>query len=181
MKAVIKNKGKMVKAYRLGEDHEVLKGLMEEGKIKEREDGDYEIFSLEARNGVGEIAKKGDFVKVDSNGFPYPNDVEFFLKNHKHISGDEYEQIPKPLPAWTADEPVCAAIEYLKMEKGLVIDETSEERYFTAPLWGSILSAAKDAVVIFYRIDQDNRGNITDIDYNFVAREEFEKSYTVLE
>lgn len=180
MKLVIKKSGKTVQAYRLGEEHEILDRLMEEGKIKQIDEEHYEVFSREAVNGTGEIAKKGDFVKIDSAGFPYPNGVDFFLKNHVHRSGDDYEQLPKPLSAWTSSDKMCEAVEFLQKEKGLVIDEANAEKYFSAPLWGSILSAKKDAVIVFYRIDRDENGIITDADFNFVEQTEFEKTYRIV-
>lgn len=180
MKLVIKNSGKVVQAYRLGESHAVLSRLIEEGKIREIDGGCYEIFSQEAVNGTGETARRGDYIKIDSAGFPYPNDAEFFLKNHLYLSGDDYEQIPKPLLAWTVDDNMCEEIEFLQKEKGLVINEESIEKYFSAPLWGSVLSAGKDAVIVFYRINRDENGLITDVDFNFVKREEFEKTYRIL-
>ena len=44
---VIKNKGKMVQAYKLQKDNETIKELMKEGKITYIGDGKYEIHSLE--------------------------------------------------------------------------------------------------------------------------------------
>lgn len=180
MKKAIKKSGKIVKAYRLGEDHAVLKDLMESGKIKRVTDETYEVFSQEAVNGKGEIAHTGDYIKVDSTGCPYPLMEEYFRENHRPIQGDEYEQIPQPVYIWTAEDGECEEIQYLRECKGLVTDEACPEKYFSAPLWGSLLSAAKDAVIVFYGIYKDRRGQIVDIDFNFVARTEFEKNYTLL-
>ena len=74
--------------------------LIREGAIKKRQDGTYELFSQEAVNGTGEIAKAGDYFKVDivdGRHYPYPNSKQFFEENHIHIAGDEYEQKEKPL------------------------------------------------------------------------------------
>ena len=65
-------------------------------------------------------------------------------------------------------------------QKGLVIDETSEEKYFTAPLWGTMLSAAKNAMIIFYELLWDRDGKVVEADFNFVARSEFEKTYNMI-
>lgn len=46
---------------------------------------------------------------------------------------------------------------------------------------GADLSAASDATLVFYSVDRDESGAITDISFNFVAKPEFEASYTVIE
>lgn len=176
---VIKKQGKIVEAYRLGEESEPVRRLIQEGKIVEKDQGIFEVFSQEAVNTSGEIAYPGDYIKVDSSGAPYPVKSDFFLKNHRRLDGIRYEQIPVPLDAWTSDQEMCEEINYLIKEKGLMIDETSEDKYFTAPLWGTMLSAARDAVIVFYEIKRDNKGLIRDIDFNFVQHEEFEKTYHV--
>ena len=48
MYEVIKNKGKLVKAYQLGSDNAVIKELIRNGKICDLGDGRYEIYSQEA-------------------------------------------------------------------------------------------------------------------------------------
>lgn len=177
---IIKKSGKRVNAYRLGDANPILERLIREGKIIRRNDGSYRVMSQETvkgETGSGEKALAGDFIKIDGSGFPYPNAADFFQANHKWISGDEYEQIPKPLAAWTASEPVGEEIEFLIKNRGLVIDKNNEEKYFTAPLWGTIESASKDAVVVFYQIIRDAEGHVKDADFNFVCRSEFEKNY----
>ena len=104
MRLVIKKQGKIVKAYRLNDESVMIKELISKKLIQKLSDDEYEIFSLEAKNGKGEIAKKGDYIKLSSTGEPYPNDAGFFEANHRHISEDDYEQIPKPLKAWTAED-----------------------------------------------------------------------------
>lgn len=129
----------------------------------------------------GEMAYAGDYFKVDSSGFPYPNKKDWFEAHHKHIDGDEYMQIPNPVDIWEADLPVCDEIQYLLSSGRLRINEADSANYFNAFLWGADLSAARDAVVVFYSVDRNADGKITDVDFNFVARDEFEKTYTVLE
>ena len=72
MYEVIKNKGKLVKAYQLGSDNAVIKELIQNGKICDLGDGRYEIYSQEAVNGAvgGEKAMAGDWIKLDSTGSP---------------------------------------------------------------------------------------------------------------
>lgn len=180
MLKVIKKKGRLVKAYRLGDKNEVLDLLIREGKLRDCGGGMFEVFSREARNGSGELARTGDYIKLDTGGVPYPNAADFFLAGHRHIEGDLYEQTPVPLDAWTANEPMCGEIRFLVERKGLRIDAAHPERYFSAPLWGTELTAAEDAVIIFYSIMRDRDGKILDADFNFVARDEFERTYDII-
>lgn len=180
---VIKNKGKYVKAYRLGDKNPVVDQLIAEGKIKVLPNGEYEVFSQEvirAQAEHGEAASAGDYVKVDGTGSPYPNDASFFAANHRHIAGDDYEQIPKPMSAWSAEEPMCEEIRFLIREKGLVLNPEDPERYYTAPLWGTVEAGRKDAVLIMYSVSRGNDGDIKDISYNLITREQFEKDYSVI-
>ena len=128
MYTVIKNKGKIVKAYQLGKDNPVVRNLAESGKIRDIGNGRYEIQSQEVINGTfrGEIARIGDWIKIDSQGYPYPNDRKYFEANHMHIEGDTFEQIPKPLQAWDAKLEICQEVIFLVKKRGLVIDESSE-------------------------------------------------------
>lgn len=177
---VIKKHGKTVSAYRLGDRSEVLDKLIAEGKLIPRADGTYEVFSQESVNGSGQIAKPGDYIKLDSVGSPYPNDAEFFNANHRHIEGDSYEQIPKPLLAWTVDEPITEEISFLIAHKGLILNDKSPDKYFNAPLWGTVESSPRDSVLIFYSVSRNEAGEITDADFNFVARAEFDKNYNII-
>lgn len=182
MYKVIKNKGKTVEAYQLGSDNPVVKALMDDGKIYDIGNGRYEIHSQEAVNGAagGEKAKAGDWIKVDSKGCPYPNEKEYFETNHRHIEGDTFEQLPKPLSAWDAKLKMCSEIAFLVEKKGLNIDETSSDRRYTAELWGTIEVAAEDAMIVFYSVSYDEVGNVTDCDWNFVERSEFDRAYSVI-
>ena len=179
---VIKNKGRIVSAYRLGDSHPELDRLIAEGRIKVCGSGRYEIMSQEvvaAGSTAGQAASDGDYVKIDGMGFPYPNLADFFKANHRHISGDEYEQLPVPLDAWTPDEPMCDEVKFLIEHKGLVLNEDDEAHYYTAPLWGTVESAAKDSVLIFYSIDRDENGAVADATFNFVVRSEFDRTYSI--
>ncbi len=177
---VMKKAGRPVIAYELGTDSPQITELIAQGKVR-RLDGDtYEVFSLEAVNGGGEIARAGDFIKLDTSGAPYPVGRDFFLANHKHLSGSTYEQIPRELSAWTTSEPVTPEIAFLMERKGLVLDPADPRRYFTAPLWGTLESAASDAVIVLYSVTRNMDGEITDISFNFVARREFDDTYIVL-
>lgn len=180
---VIKKHGKRVNAYRLGTTSPVLDQLFKDGKLIQLTDRTFEIMSRESiagGSGHGQLAHEGDYIKLDSEGFPYPNSASFFEKKHRLIEGDTYEQLPTSMDAWTASEPICPEITFLQNEKGLTIHPADKDRYFSAPLWGTIESAPADAVIVFYSITHDPSGKITDADFNFVVREEFEKQYDVL-
>ena len=175
-----KKKVSRVQAWQLGADTAMERKMVEEGKIKLREDGRYELFSQEATGSVGQIACKGDYFKVDPPGCPYPNDRETFESKHRHIEDDWYEQITEPVLIWTAEEPECEEVRFLKESGQLQIHADSPERYFSAKLWGTEESAAHDAVIVFYSIERDEAGTIKGIDFNFVERGYFEKTYEVL-
>lgn len=177
---VQKKQGKIVTAYQLGTQHPVINKLMQEKKIISLPDGQFEVMSQEAVHGKGEIAQTGDFIKLDADGWPYPNTQTFFQNNHRHLSGAEYEQIPQPLEAWTADEDLCEEVFFLIKNRGLVLNADDPAHYFTAPLWGTLESAARDAVLVFYSIQRDETGRITDADFNFVARNIFDQDYDIL-
>lgn len=175
MRRIKKKEGKIVKAYCLGEDHPIIDRLIREGKLQPAADGCWRVFSQESLE--GELARSGDYIKLDSSGTPYPNTRAFFLENHRHAGGDDYEQIPRWLNAWCLEDGMCPEIRFLKEHRGLVIDEGSEDACFRAPLWGDMLSAAKDAVIVFYELEYGSRHEVVKADFNFVARDEFDKTY----
>lgn len=177
MRRAVKVKDALAPAYELGRASDMELALVAAGKIRVRPDGRYELFSLEAVNGTGQIARAGDLFKVDGLGAPYPIERECFLQTHRAVEDDLYHQITGPLCAWTADDEMCPEIEFLMAHKGLRIDEKNEARYFTAPLWGTVESAPRDAVIVFYELCRDEGGEILDATFNFVARCEFERTY----
>ena len=176
MAKVIKNKGKEVRAWELGTNSPMERKLIAEGKIQKTCNG-FLLFSQEAQSGEGEHAKAGDFFKVDKAGYPYPNKRDFFLLNHTPIEGDTYEQHPKELLAWEIAEEITPEVQFLIDHKGLVLNPQKPDQYFGAKLWGAWLTAASDAVLIFYSVSYDDEGNVIDADFNFVARAEFEAAY----
>ena len=99
---VRKKKGKIIEAFLLGEESTTVKKLMEKGSIKKCQTG-YEVFSretLKSEEQHGEKAGEKDYIKIDEGGYPYPNEAEYFQKNHKYIKGNCYEQISKEILAW---------------------------------------------------------------------------------
>lgn len=179
---VLKKQGKTIRAYRLGDHNPVLDELIAAGKIFPLDNAEFEVMSQEAVNGDsghGQLAKTGDYIKV-SSGYPYPNRTDWFNKNHRWITEDVFEQIPLILNAWTVNEPMCKEMEFLMHEKGLTIHEEDFSGYFMAPLWGTIETASKDSIVLFYSIIYDEDGSVMDAEFNFVVREEFERIYDVI-
>lgn len=182
MKYAIKNKRNIVKAYCLGEGSEKEQLLIRLGRILPLPNGGYALMSQEAKNGVGQRAEAGDYFKVDDvDGvyYPYPNSREYFLSNHTHVEGDTYEQKARPLAIWQWGDESCDAIGYLLEQGKLTLNHEDPERFFNAFLWGADLSAPRDATVVFYDIFRDAFGAITDVSFNFVVKEEFERSYTI--
>lgn len=51
------------------------------------------------------------------------------------------------------------------------------KKYFQAALFGAALAAARDVIVIFYSVERGSDGIIRNICFNFIARDEFEKTY----
>ena len=151
------------------------------GKISDLGDGKYAIHSREALNGNvgGEVVKAGDWIKIDGIGCPYPNDKEYFETNHRHIKGNTFEQIPKPLCAWDAECEMCPEVAFLVEKKGLEINESLFEQRYSAELWGTREVAVGDAVIVFYSISYDERG-VINAEFNFVARDEFERTYSII-
>lgn len=180
MRRAIKLHGKIVQAYRLGTKHPVIDELLEKGLIRKMGSGKYQLFSQEAVNGSGQEAVNGDYVRLDSTGHPYPNSSEYVEKNLRHVGGDDFEQIPSQVEIWTIDDEMCPEIKFLIRCKKLTLNENDEKKYFTAPLWGTFLSAARNAVIVFYEIERDKTGKIMDAEFNFVERKEFEKTYKLL-
>ena len=91
-----------------------------------------------------------------------------------------YVQIPQKLYAWCAEDDMCSEIQFLIDHKGLRLNDNNEKAYYSAPLWGNILSAAKDAMIVFYDLQYDSNHSVVDADFNFVARDEFNRTYKEL-
>lgn len=183
MKRAIKNKQKVVIAYQLGTETAVEKRLIESGAIKRNTDDSYELFSQEAVNGKGEIAQRLDYFKIDEkqgNFYPYPIRREYFESTHRHISGNKYIQVPQPLQIWEYGDEISEELQFLLDSGNLIIDENNPERYYNAFLWGAELSAPSDAVIVFYNVTRGIKDKIEFVDFNFVARKEFNNNYSCL-
>lgn len=166
-------------AWELGSGSEMEQSMISQGRICAHPNGVYEIFSLEAQDGKGQIAKAGDYFKVEYRGWPQPCNREWFLQNHKHLEGDWYKQIAKPLKIWRKDDPELEEIRFLR-EKGILqFHPEDPERYFTAFLWNTEETAAQDAVIVFFDVKRDSDGKIEKINFNFVDAEYFQNNYSL--
>ena len=143
--------GAFVTAYRLGDPHPELDKLIRAGILIPHEDGVYEIFTRETLGNRGELVREGDYLKMDMGGYPYPNPREYFEENHIPLAGRDnaYQTISRPKAAWLSTHPISPEIRFLLEHKGLVLNPENPERFFTAPLWGTVETAAADAVLVF--------------------------------
>lgn len=183
MRQAIK-KTQIIRAYRLGSDSPMEEALISEGVIRRIDEDTYELFSRESVNGKGQLARRGDYFKVDhvdGKNYAYPNKREYFEAKHRHIRDDEYEQINSPLYIWQDGDPMTDVMRFLLDSGKLTLDPEDPPHYFNAVLWGAPLSAARDATVVFYSIDRDENGCITDISFNFVASDYFAANYELCE
>ncbi len=169
-----------VQAWQLGAGSAKEAEMISSGKIKRLRDGGYELYSREATGGTGQIAKPGDYFKTDSSGLPYPNEKAYFEKMHEHLEDDWYLQKSPVLPAWTAGEPWNEVIRFLLVHGMLQINENDDEHYYSAALWGTTETAAKDAVIVIHEIERNDKNEITNVVFNFVDRDSFEKTYRVV-
>ena len=163
-----------VKAFELGKDTPIEKEFIASGKIiKHREY--YEIFSKESGQ-TGQFARIGDFVKIDNDNDPYPNKREDFLSQHNHIEGYYYVQIPRELLSWTYEDDRDDIIKYLLKTKKLLLDIDSENSFYQAKLWGTILTAKKDDIILVYNVTKADE-KIISVDFNLVDKGEFNLTY----
>lgn len=176
----VQKKDSLIQAWRLGAGTIKEKELITKKAIILRADGNYELFSREAIGKTGEIAKAGDYFKVDSNGYPYPNEKLTFETMHEYVDADWYRQKTPVLFAWTIDQPINDVMQYL-FNMGLVVLHNHDPAHFySAHLWGTEETAAKDDVIIFYSVQRDEKGGILKIDFNFVEKKEFDKTYHIV-
>ena len=168
-----------VTALCLGEGSPLERELIARGLLVPQPDGGIRVRTRESSEEPGELAQPGDFVKLDQGGFPYPVRREVFLQTHRETEAG-FVAIPKTLDAWQLGQPRPEALDWLLARGRLVLNESDPERCFSAQLWGTRLTAPGDAVLVIYRTRRDEAGQITDVDFNFVVREEFDAAYEIL-
>ncbi len=176
---IILKEAAIVRACRLGDGSALEQLLLFSGQVRKNPDGTWLVFSRETDT-QGQVARTGDYVKLDSANCPYPNEKAWFEARHIHLEGDRYRQITQPQEAWCHFEPVCPALGFLLDAGRLRIDPADETHYFRARLWGAELFAAKDAVIVFEEITRDDAGAITDVQFHFLAWAEFLATCTVV-
>lgn len=185
MKYAIKNQGKMIHAYRLGDNTAMEAQLLAEGVLRKEADGTYQLFSREAVYGTGERAQAGDYFKVETTPegrhYAYPNAKAFFEAKHRLVDAAQclYEQLPQPLLVWQAQDPMCPEIAKLLRSEQLQLDPADPAHYFKAQLWGTVLSTPEDGTVIFYQVRHGADGTVEAVDFNLVAGEIFARDYTL--
>ena len=175
----IKKSKKLVEAYELGKETSAELNLINAGKIIKLDANQYRLKSGESTD-KGELATSGDFFKIDDDGNPYPNKRQWFLKNHRHIKANTYEQILTPVKIWKADSHLTEEIEWLIHNKLLKLNLEDNTKYFNAHLWNSDLSAPKNAILVLYSVKRDAEQKITSIDFNFVSYKHFQENYTLI-
>ena len=166
-------------AFQLGTVCPLAQKLMDRGFLLPLPDGFWRVKTREAM-GEGELAKTGDYIKLDSTGMPYPTEKEWFEANHIQVEAGIYLQKAQKRKAWCADEPVSPEIRFL-LDRGLLQwDPEDPQRTFQAQLWGTLQSAARDAVVVLDRVETDAKGTVREVEFHLVAGEEFDITYDVL-
>ena len=169
-----------VRAWELGAGSEKEKEMLRCGKIIAHPDGIFELFTEESAEGKGQMAKAGDYFKVNDRGFPCPNERKFFLSNHQHLEGEWYQQTARPLKIWRLGDPPCEELRFL-LDRGILsICPENPVRCFSAFLWGTTETAAADAVIVFYHVEKDPGGAISQVDFNFVSAGYFRTHYRIL-
>ena len=175
-----RKKSVRIKAYRLGEQSEGLDRLIKKGQVCPLDDETFEVHTVETKGGKGEKVHAGDYVKLDASERPYPNKADFFEENHRHIEGDQYEQLPKEREVWMMGDPMCPEIEFLIEHGRLELHKEDPDHYFQGIGWGTKLTASSDAALVFYEIKKKSDGQIIDAEFNFVDRKTFEETYELI-
>lgn len=163
-------------AFPLGTDCPLARQLTQAGLLLPLPEGYWRVTTRETR-GEGELAKTGDYIKLDSTGMPYPTEKAWFEANHTRTAEGMYLQTPLPRKAWHAPEPVCPEIRFLLEQKLLHWDP---QQGFGAQLWGTWQTAAPDAVVVLDGVETGSTGEIRGVEFHFVAAEEFVLTYDIL-
>lgn len=166
-------------AFCLGQGNSLEAQLMQQGLLKQTAPNLWEVLTREAQV-QGEVACDGDFIKLDSTGMPYPVKRDFFLANHVPQADGTWLQKCRPLRLWCRDEEPCQELQFL-LDQGLLEYRPDQpEQAFRAFLFGTWQTAAADGVIIFDAVQYDTDGQLCRIDFHFVARDEFEKTYRIL-
>lgn len=160
----------------LGQDSELEQQLCAKGMLRRTRPGQWEVLTREAAV-QGEVAMDGDYIKLDSMGMPYPLKRDFFLANHVLQEDGTYLQKSRPLRLWCREEEPCRELQFL-LERGLLEHRPEQpEAAYRAFLFGTWQTAAADAVIVFDLVSYDEDGALDRVEFHFIARDEFEKTY----
>ncbi len=160
----------------LGQGSDLEQELCAKGALRRTKPGQWEVLTREATV-QGEVAMDGDYVKLDTAGMPYPVKQDFFLCNHVHQADGTYLQKSRPRRMWCRDEELCRELQFL-LQRGLLEYRPEQpEAAFRAFLFGTWQTAAADAVIVFDAVAHDADGEFDRVEFHFVARDEFEKTY----
>lgn len=162
-------------AFALGENTEAERELIRRGLLSEAGDGLWRLKTREALD-EGELVRTGDYVKLDSAGMPYPVAKDWFEANHEPLREGWYLQKTAPRKAWNTAEPMCPEIRFLLDQELL----RWKNGTFSAFLWGTMQTAAEDAVIVLDAVTYAPDGTLTGVDFHFVAADEFDKTYDIL-
>ena len=173
---IVVKKAVPMRAFQLGTVCPIGQQLMDAQLLRPLPEGLWEVRTRETE-GQGEIAKTGDYVKLDSIGMPYPVEKDWFEQNHTQTEDGLYLQKQQPRKAWCKEESMCEEMRFLLRHDILQWDR---ETGFGAQLWGTWQRADSDAVIVFDRVDTDAAGEIQQVAFHFVAGEEFRITYEIL-
>ena len=165
-----------VRAFQLGTVCAAAQALMDAGLLIQMPEGLWRVRTRETE-AEGELARTGDYVKLDSIGMPYPTKKEWFEANHKQHDDGLYLQITTPRKAWSAAEQMIPEIRFL-LDRGLL--HWDRETGFGAHLWGAWQTAGADAVIVLDQVQADAMGELRQVEFHFVAAEEFAVTYEIL-
>ena len=163
-------------AFQLGTSCPLEQELIKSQLLLPVQEGVWEVRTREAKT-RGEIAKTGDYIKLDSAGMPYPVEKDWFEDTHTRTEEGLYLQKAAPKKAWSTEELMCPEIRFLVNEELLQWDRKTG---FGAALWGTWQTAGPDAVIVFDRVVTGKDGSVREVEFHFVAAEEFDRSYEVL-
>ena len=163
-------------AFQLGTDCPLSKKLIDAGLLSPEQGMLWRIKTREATK-EGELMQTGDYIKLDSIGMPYPVKRDWFEAHHTPVAPGLYLQNLEPKHAWCQDEPMCDEIQFL-LRKGLL--QWDAATGFGAELWDTWQTADSDAIIIFDQVQTDSTGKILQVDFHFVAADEFSVTYDIL-
>ena len=169
-----------VQAFQLGRSCCLEQQLIRSGHLLPLQDGLWRIKTREALT-VGELVKTGDYIKIDRSGMPYPTEKDWFEANHTQLEENLYLQIAEPKIAWKGTHPIIPEIQFLLDRNLLIWTPGDPDQTFRAQLWGTLQTAAADAVVVLDRVETDHLEKIQAVEFHFVANDEFQTTYDILQ